>query len=587
MIGKLNYYLGKRAYDEGRHSVRYKEVDFCQDPSAICRGYYEDNDELNAEVRWLMGMLYWINKVQTYNVDGWSYLGNLHAFVNGGMKDTDFLDSVSRIVTRGCHDRSSCGNAVSSAERRAKFNEINYFFEKGTSTPTPTYFPTQSATYGPTTSPTSKPTLPPTDMPTPMPTRLPTARPTTSSPTTMPTLPPVDIIETVKPKNSPKAPSPNQNQPPSSHPSTAHPTTSPNRPPSDRPTWRATKLSEETLSPVSSSPVTTSPDEAATTFSTTITEAFDQDEDSYQLTPDELAHRLNFANNYCASNTEEAKAKCATSLRTCNFEDPPCKQGLWCIGDVVCSIEWSDMDLKSPGIAYPPEEIESSAAKGGAFESYESSSATGRSPDDFESTSQEGSPSESGSVADELPCNGMCLRPLNANECMPHVNTLTLLPDCSNVAVGDMCESIMGECTDVVARISNCPGGRDIFMRVLVEKCGGASMVDSPSMNGSYGSIPPALQSPSVPSSQPSSLAQDIPGGTHMDHNNNFNPVDDSGGIDEDFFGKDFFGTAGQEDEPAPGGWWIWDETSGSTRLFTMPMLLLLCSSITVVLIAT
>jgi len=63
MIGKLNYYLGKRAHDEGRSSARYEEVDFCKDPSVICRGYYDDSEK-NAEIRWMMGILYWTSSTQ-------------------------------------------------------------------------------------------------------------------------------------------------------------------------------------------------------------------------------------------------------------------------------------------------------------------------------------------------------------------------------------------------------------------------------------------------------------------------------------------------------------------------------------------
>ena len=39
----LNYYLGKRAADEGRES-RYPEIDFCKDPGAVCSR--EDHPEL-------------------------------------------------------------------------------------------------------------------------------------------------------------------------------------------------------------------------------------------------------------------------------------------------------------------------------------------------------------------------------------------------------------------------------------------------------------------------------------------------------------------------------------------------------------
>jgi hypothetical protein len=38
-FGKLNYFLGKRAADEGRES-RYPEVDFCKDPGERFRTSY-------------------------------------------------------------------------------------------------------------------------------------------------------------------------------------------------------------------------------------------------------------------------------------------------------------------------------------------------------------------------------------------------------------------------------------------------------------------------------------------------------------------------------------------------------------------
>jgi len=45
-FGMLNYYLGKRAADEGRDS-RYPHIDFCKDPDAIC------NREEHSELKWI------------------------------------------------------------------------------------------------------------------------------------------------------------------------------------------------------------------------------------------------------------------------------------------------------------------------------------------------------------------------------------------------------------------------------------------------------------------------------------------------------------------------------------------------------
>lgn len=48
-FGKLNYYLGKRAADEGRPS-RYGEIDFCKTPNKIC------DSEDYKELKWIAGM---------------------------------------------------------------------------------------------------------------------------------------------------------------------------------------------------------------------------------------------------------------------------------------------------------------------------------------------------------------------------------------------------------------------------------------------------------------------------------------------------------------------------------------------------
>ena len=45
-FGKLNYFLGKRAADEGRES-RYPNIDFCRDPEAIC------SSKEHEELKWI------------------------------------------------------------------------------------------------------------------------------------------------------------------------------------------------------------------------------------------------------------------------------------------------------------------------------------------------------------------------------------------------------------------------------------------------------------------------------------------------------------------------------------------------------
>jgi len=190
-IGKLNYYLGKRAHDDGRLSARY-DVDFCDDPSSICRGPSSDPN-VNAEIRWLMGIQFWVEKVQGYTQDGWSYIDQLHNFVDKGLVDTGFFDNVSRIVTRQCHDESKCGKPFSLAERRDVFDKIIDIFAKaqtGKLDIEETLAPIQQEqllTSPPAEKPSNNPTSHPSDRPIfepPLTTVVETDAPITASPTT-------------------------------------------------------------------------------------------------------------------------------------------------------------------------------------------------------------------------------------------------------------------------------------------------------------------------------------------------------------------------------------------------------------------
>jgi hypothetical protein len=125
-FGKLNYYLGKRAADEGRPSM-YPALDFCADPEVIC------SSEEHTELKWIAGMFYWIESVQSYNSsDGggeWNYLTKLHEFVDGGhimsSDDNSFIDAVSGIVNRGCHNPPcKTGDVDGREERRANFRKV-------------------------------------------------------------------------------------------------------------------------------------------------------------------------------------------------------------------------------------------------------------------------------------------------------------------------------------------------------------------------------------------------------------------------------------------------------------------------------
>ncbi|KAL7541020.1 hypothetical protein ACHAXR_010560, partial [Thalassiosira sp. AJA248-18] len=117
-FGKLNYYLGARAAAEGRDS-KYPEIDFCKTPDKIC-----SSDE-HSELKWIAGFFYWMKDVQSYNKDGWYYKTELHKFVNSGMTDVGFIDAISGIVNRGCHNPPcATGDVDGLDDRRANFRSV-------------------------------------------------------------------------------------------------------------------------------------------------------------------------------------------------------------------------------------------------------------------------------------------------------------------------------------------------------------------------------------------------------------------------------------------------------------------------------
>ena len=69
-----------------------------KDPEVIC------SSPQYKELKWIAGEFYWMESVQSYNEGGWDYTTELHKFVQGGMSGTSFIDAVSGIVNRGCHN---------------------------------------------------------------------------------------------------------------------------------------------------------------------------------------------------------------------------------------------------------------------------------------------------------------------------------------------------------------------------------------------------------------------------------------------------------------------------------------------------
>jgi len=117
-FGKLNFYLGKRAATEGRASL-YPNVDFCKRPDSICASTE------HPELKWVAGLFYWMESVQSYNTGGWNYMDELKKFVDGGRSGSSFIDAVSGIVNRGCHNPPcATGHVHAGPERAGHFRKV-------------------------------------------------------------------------------------------------------------------------------------------------------------------------------------------------------------------------------------------------------------------------------------------------------------------------------------------------------------------------------------------------------------------------------------------------------------------------------
>ncbi len=122
-FGILNHYLGRTHLDPSQFprpsTVLYGDIDFCADPEVICRS------TAHPELKWVAGLFYWMSSVQTYDERGWAYLDQLRAYVDGGMTGTAFIDAVSGIVNRGCHDAPCATGPVDGlSDRRANFDRV-------------------------------------------------------------------------------------------------------------------------------------------------------------------------------------------------------------------------------------------------------------------------------------------------------------------------------------------------------------------------------------------------------------------------------------------------------------------------------
>ena len=91
---------GKGAYDDRRPS-RYPDVDFCQDPSAIC------GDVRHPDFKFVVTLFDRMASIESFSEpeSKWEYPAQLRLFVDGGTEDgSRLIDAVSSVFTRGCNE---------------------------------------------------------------------------------------------------------------------------------------------------------------------------------------------------------------------------------------------------------------------------------------------------------------------------------------------------------------------------------------------------------------------------------------------------------------------------------------------------
>ncbi len=147
-FGKLNHYLGRSHIDKELIGTKvdwsdtkveikpapknplYADIDFCASPESIC------SSKRHKELKWIAGLFYWINSVQSYQGTGkykdWNYYKELKKYVDSNfgknnykpLNGINFIDAISGIVNRGCPDKECPNTGLVHAMDKRKNNFI-------------------------------------------------------------------------------------------------------------------------------------------------------------------------------------------------------------------------------------------------------------------------------------------------------------------------------------------------------------------------------------------------------------------------------------------------------------------------------
>jgi archaellum component FlaF (FlaF/FlaG flagellin family) len=110
ILGFLDNTVGSKSSS----SSSYSNVSFCSlDPyESICSKYIDRGEEM----RWIVALSYWVSFVQRYD----TYMGGLQSFVEGGMRDTSFVESVADITIYDAAQKAPIEKFISTYFRVSK-----------------------------------------------------------------------------------------------------------------------------------------------------------------------------------------------------------------------------------------------------------------------------------------------------------------------------------------------------------------------------------------------------------------------------------------------------------------------------------
>lgn len=67
--------------------LKRETLELCSLTPIILFFFHSSDETYGGELQWMVGLFEWADRIQTYDVDGWSYVEKLKEFCDGGYTD--------------------------------------------------------------------------------------------------------------------------------------------------------------------------------------------------------------------------------------------------------------------------------------------------------------------------------------------------------------------------------------------------------------------------------------------------------------------------------------------------------------------